>query len=74
MQFDCEIEGCGNKTENFLCTFHETETKNENMQIIICNNCNKILKAERRKPAEARYKFVKDCMRCNSQKIDRGIL
>lgn len=67
MLYDCEIEGCTNKTEDFLCAYHERESKNENMQIVVCYNCNKILKLESRIMKEPRYKFVKDCMKCRKK-------
>lgn len=73
MLYDCEIEGCTNKTEDFLCAYHEIEAKNENMQITICETCNKIIQITRRKPSEARYIFVIDCMRCNPHQIEPGM-
>jgi len=73
MIYDCEIENCTNKTEDFLCTFHELEAKNENMQIVICGVCNKIVEIKRRTRSEARYIFVTGCMRCDPHQIEPGM-
>lgn len=73
MEYSCEIEGCTNKTNNFLCEYHELEAKNENMQIEICEGCNKILSIKRRIPTQPRYIFAIDCMRCNPHQIEPGM-
>jgi hypothetical protein len=72
-KYNCEIEGCMNMTEDFLCAFHETEAKNENMQVVVCETCNKIIQINRKKLTDPRYSFVKDCMRCHPYQIDSGM-
>ena len=66
MQYNCEIEGCMEMTDGYLCEHHSTEALKRNMQITICDNCNKIvaIKEGHDKP---RYLFVKDCMRCRQR-------
>lgn len=65
--YDCEIEGCTNKTDGFLCETHSNQAQNENMQIVVCDKCNKIIAIRRRKRKDKRYFFVRECILCESQ-------
>jgi len=64
MQYDCEIENCMGKTNEFLCEEHNWQANNENMQVIICEECLKILRMQRRKTKlEPRYiKLVQELL------------
>lgn len=65
LEFDCEIEGCLNKTNGFLCEVHSGEALLEFNKIVICDGCNKIIRIEKRKNKEKRYHFIKECMGCS---------
>jgi len=68
MTYDCEINGCVNKTDGFLCEPHQDQAVKETNIIVVCENCNKILSIKERKDRLGpRYEFVKDCMRCRPE-------
>lgn len=64
--YDCEIEGCTNKTEGYLCDYHLKEALlDKEVVITICDTCLKILKIEKKPGYDGdRYVIAKDCMRC----------
>jgi len=64
MAYDCEIEGCVNKTDGFLCEPHEDQALDESNSIEVCERCNKILKIKKREKDGPRYTFVTNCMWC----------
>lgn len=66
--YDCEIEGCANKTDGYLCEHHTNQAQDESYQVWVCENCNKIIKIVKKKsPKIPRYSMVKDCMRCRQK-------
>lgn len=68
--YDCEIEGCINKTEGYLCEFHSKQAQDETNQVWVCETCNKIIKiVKRESPEIPRYYMVKDCMRCRQREV-----
>ncbi len=69
MKYDCEIEGCNNKTDDYLCSIHKKEAERGDMKIIYCNNCGKILKIVPKKldQKDSGYESVKFCMRCKKK-------
>lgn len=63
--YDCEIEGCVNKTDGYLCEYHAKEILDDNKFIVICNLCNKIMQIKDKEfPEFPRYIIAEDCMRC----------
>jgi len=66
VQYNCEIEGCMEMTDGYLCESHSTEALKRNMQITICDACNTII-AIKEGNDKPRYLFVKDCMRCRQR-------
>jgi len=69
-KYDCEIEGCVEKTDGFLCENHAEEAQDEDMKLIVCANCLKMLRIEKRNKVKQKYEFVEDCMRCRRIQID----
>jgi len=71
--WDCEIEGCVNKTDGFLCETHQDKALVQANIIVVCEQCNKITKIKEPKEGDdmqgkrPRYEFVTDCMRCRPQ-------
>ena len=65
MEYDCEIEGCFNKTNYYLCEYHQREASREDVKITYCRRCYKILNiAPRKVGIEASYESVEICIRC----------
>ena len=67
IKYDCEIEGCNNKTEEYLCERHAEEIKRNYVRVTFGKNCNKILAVEEVLGViivKQKYIITKDCMRC----------
>lgn len=62
--YDCEIEGCANKTDGYLCEFHVREAFRDEKKIVVCEKCDKIIQILDRPNGAPKYDIVKDCMVC----------
>ena len=61
----CEIEGCTDTTDNFLCEKHRKLAESKNAKFKICKHCNVIIAVWINNTIEKnRYTFIEECETC----------
>lgn len=68
VDYDCEVIKCKNKTDNCLCDYHRNQAKDRmKYQIVICENCLKILSIEKKSQSMPNIFLVKQCPYCKDK-------
>ena len=61
----CEINGCNQTTDTFLCIRHQEMAQMKNAVFKICNGCNCIVNIEIKIKPKGKHVFVDKCETCN---------
>ena len=71
MIYDCEVEGCFEKTDGYLCKKHAREAEEGN--VVTCGFCGRIKRIEPSMDGKQKIIYEKNCLRCKSRyHIERG--
>ena len=61
----CEINGCHESTDTYLCTMHQEKAEMKNAVFKICNGCGCIVNIEIKISPKNKHTFVEKCELCN---------
>ena len=61
----CEISGCNQSTDTYLCKGHQEKAEMKNAVFKVCNGCNSIVNIEIKIKPKNKHIFVEECELCN---------